>query len=786
MSVATIGPYRIERLLGSGGMGEVYLAYDDRLRRKVAIKQLRPGKDADEEQRERLRREAQAVARLSHSSIVQVFDIVTEHDVDHVVMEYVEGETLADQLGSGPLPNSRLLRMAREVCSGLVEAHSKGIAHRDLKAENVIITATGQSKILDFGLAKQLWESEHDTRLSVAGTVVGTYRAMSPEQAAGKDVDHRSDLFSFGVLLYEACTGKTPFHAESSLAILSKVLTQKHTPAIELAPHVGDAFSALIDDLLRKDPQNRPQTAVEVASRLERVRDQLGVSTGSAAPYPVSSAGSVAGRTDSSTSSGHAFDPFAPTSSHSVVDAGLRSIAVLPFVNMSSDEENEYFSDGLTEDLAMVLSKIDGLDVASRTSAFAYKGKDMDVQEIGAALDVESILEGSVRKAGKRIRITARVVNVDDGRQVWSERYDRDLEDVFAVQDEIAQTIAEELEVEMLGGVEVPERREAPDVDAYNLYLKGRYHWNRRYAGGLQKGMEFFQQAIQIDPSFALPYSGLADSFAILGFYNYLPPNEAFPKALTAARQALALDESLAEAHASLAWATTFYEWDWKTAERHYQRALKLNPGWGTAYSWYSFHLHALGETEASRRTIEKAHRVEPLAVAISGALSFSMFLHRQYDRGIQIAREALEIDSEFAAAHAFIAFNLLGKREWDDAVEVLEKTVELMGGLSLVKGLLGYCLAKKGDEDAARRILDELLETSKKAYVSTFFVAAVYMGLGEKEDCWEWLEKAYEERNNWLVFLDVLPIFEPLRLEDRFVKMKEKIGLPTDETLES
>ena len=760
-------------------MGDVYLAYDDRLRRRVAIKQLRPGKDADGEQRERLRREAQAVARLSHNAIVQVYDIVTENDLDHVVMEYVEGESLAELLCAGPLPNSRLLRLAREVCAGLVEAHSKGIAHRDLKAENVLVTASGQSKILDFGLAKQLWESERDTRLSVAGTIVGTYRAMSPEQALGKDVDHRSDLFSFGVLLYEASTGKTPFHAESSLAILSKVLTQPHVPALDLAPQIGEGFSALIDDLLRKDPQNRPQTAVEVANRLERVAEQLGVSSGAASPYSLSST-SIGSRSDASTSGVRAFDPYASSSSHSGIIDGLRSIAVLPFVNMSSDEENEYFSDGLTEDLSMVLSQLDGLNVASRTSAFAYKGKDMDVQEIGAALGVQSILEGSVRKAGQRIRITARVVNVADGQQVWSERYDRQLEDVFELQDEIAQTIAEQLEVTILGTGEFHAAREAPDVDAYNLYLKGRYHWNRRYGGGLQKGMEFFQQAIQVDPGFALPYSGLADSFAILGFYNYLPPNEAFPKALTAARQALALDETLAEAHASLAWATTFYEWDWKTAERHYQRALKLNPRWATAYSWYSFHLHALGQTEASRRTIEKAHRVEPLAVGISGALSFSMFLHRQYDRGLQVAKDALDIDSEFAAAYPFMAFNHIGQRDWPKAVKVLEKAVVLMGGLSLVKGLLGYSLAKNGEEERARKVLDDLLQTSESAYVSAFFVAAVYMGLGSELDTWEWLEVAYEERNNWLVFIDVLPIFEPLRFQPRYLDLLKKIGLPS------
>lgn len=771
-----IGPYRVERQLGSGGMGEVFLAYDERLHRHVAIKLLRSAKGAPPDLRERFRREAQAVAKLNHSTIVQIYDIVVEDDADHIVMEYVEGKALSTLLAANPLPLPKLIRIAREVCAGLVEAHSKGIAHRDLKAENIVITPTGQAKILDFGLAKKLWEPELNTALSVPGAVLGTFRSMSPEQAQGREVDHRTDLFSFGVLLYEAATGKSPFHGGSGLALLAKVITQRQVPAKSLVPELGDELSDLIDRLLEKLPEKRPQTALEVAAALDRLAERHHVTTTSVSTFSSVSGSHGAVRDDSTAEI--RFNPFSSSSGQSLRRDSSRSIAVLPFVNMSADEENEYFSDGLTEDLAVVLAQLPGLRVASHTSSFAFKGKSLNIQEIGATLQVESVLTGSVRKAGKRLRITAQVTNVSDGFQVWSERYDRDLDDVFALQDEIAKTIAETLKLK-LGNFDQPlKQRFTPDVEAYNLYLKGRYHWNRRYAGGLRKGMELFQQAIAADPGFAQPYAGLADSFAILAFYNYLPPHEGFSKALTAARQALALDEKLAEAHASLAWVTSFFEWDWKNAEREFQRAIGLNPNWGTAYSWYSFHLLALGHFDASRRAIEKAQQVEPLSVSIGGAVSFSMFLHGDYERGLQVAKDAIETDANFAAGYTFMGWNLLGKQAWDEAIEMLEKALELMGGLSLVKGMLGYCYAKKGDEAKARALLAELLTQAETSYVSTFFVGFLYLGLGDRESFFDWLEKAFEERNNWLVFLEVLPTFAEVRSDVRMRALSAKIGL--------
>lgn len=770
-----IGPYLVERQLGSGGMGEVFLAYDDRLRRHVAIKQLRPDKSAPD-LRERFRREAQAVAMLSHGSIVQIYDILEVGGIDHLVMEFVEGKPLAAVVAAGPLPAARVVRLAKEICSGLAEAHAKGIVHRDLKSENVILTREGKAKILDFGLAKQL--SEPDPGLSVAGAVVGTYRSMSPEQAQGHQVDHRTDLFSLGVLLYEAATGRSPFQGPSALATLAKLVTQKQIPARSLVPEIGEELSGLIDWLLEKAPESRPQSAAAIGAALERFGDVYPQASTSTFKIYSSSAAIPLPPTHSDDAT-KVFNPFVSSSTHTTVGDTLRSIAVLPFVNRSADEENEYFSDGLTEDLTLVLSQIPGLKVASRTSAFSFKGKHLTVQEIGRALQVESVLEGSVRKAGQRLRISAQVTSVADGHQLWSERYDRDLTDVFALQDEIAKTIAEALKIK-LGRLEhLPiAKRATPDVEAYNLYLKGRYHWNRRYAGGLQKGMEHFHQAIALDPKFALPYSGLADSFAILAFYNYIPPHDGFSQALNAARQALALDPDLSEAHACVAWVTSFFVWDWKTAENEFQRAIGLNPDWGTAYSWYSFHLHALGHSEASWRAIEKAFEIEPLSVSIGGALSFSCYLHGDYDRGAQAAREALEIDANFAAGYSFLGFNLMGREAWPEAIEAFATASRLMGGLSLVKGLHGFCCARGGQEERAREILGELHEAGGKGYVSTFFVAWLLFGLNQLDACFEWLEKAFEERNNWLVFLEVLPTLAPLRADPRFRSLSQRIGL--------
>ena len=779
MPVEKIGPYRVERQLGSGGMGEVFLAYDDRLRRHVAIKQLRPDKTSPD-LRERFRREAQAVAILCHSSIVQVFDLVEQDGIDHLVMEFVEGKPLSALIAGGPLPAPKVVRLAKDVCSGLAEAHSKGIVHRDLKSENIMVTRAGQAKILDFGLAKQL--AEPDAGLSVVGAVVGTYRSMSPEQAQGHQVDHRTDLFSFGVLLYEAATGKSPFQGPSALATLAKLVTQRQIPARSLEPEIGEELSGLIDWLLEKTPERRPQDAAAIGAVLERfgeVYPQTSTSTSTSFFRGFSSSAALPLPLTHSDDATKVFNPFVSSSTHTTVSYTLRSIAVLPFVNRSADEENEYFSDGLTEDLTQVLSQIPGLKVASRTSAFSFKGKNLTVQEIGRALGVESVLEGSVRKAGQRLRISAQVTSAGDGHQLWSERYDRDLTDVFALQDEIARTIAEALKIK-LGRLEhLPiAKRATPDVEAYNLYLKGRYHWNRRFAGGLQKGMEHFRQAIAADPKFALPHSGLADSFAILAFYNYIPPHLGFSQALAAARQALALDPDLSEAHACVAWVTSFFVWDWKAAENEFQRAIGLNPNWGTAYSWYSFHLHALGHSEASWRAIEKAFQIEPLSVSISGALSFNCYLHGEYDRGAQVARDALEIDANFAAGFSFLGFNLMGQKAWPEAIEAFETAIRMMGGLSLVKGLLGYCYAKSGQEEKARQVLDELLETGKTAYVSTFFVAWLQFGLGEIDACFEWLDKSFEERNNWLAFLEVLPTLEPLRSDPRFASLSARIGL--------
>lgn len=782
-----VGPYRVERQLGSGGMGEVLLAFDDRLQRHVAIKKLHLAMFSAPDLRERFRREAQAVAKLNHSSIVQIHDIVVEDDTEHIVMEYVEGKTLASLVAAGPLPVGKVIRIAREVCAGLVEAHSKGIAHRDLKAENVVITPTGQAKILDFGLAKRLWDTEFNPSQTAPGAVFGTFRAMSPEQAQGREVDHRSDLFSFGVLLYEALTGKSPFHGSSGLSLLAQVISQRQPPAKSLVPEIPDELSDWIDRLLEKAPERRPQTAIEVAIALERLAERYpasstaglaplspSLSTSSLSPSP--SAGRAGFRGDSSVEL--VFDPFSSSTAHPTTSGQGRSIAVLPFANLSADAENEYFSDGLTEDLASVLAQIPGLRVASHTSSLAFKGKSPSVQEVGTALNVESVLTGSVRKAGVRLRITARLTHVRDGFEAWSERYDRELNDVFALQDEIARTIAETLRLELAGDGRAARVRSAPDGEAYNAYLKGRYHWSRRFAGGLRKGMEYFQQAIAADPAFAPPYTGLADSFAILAFYNYVAPGDGFPKALAAARQALALDESLAEAHASLALVMSFYEWDWKTAEREFQRAIGLNPGWGTAYAWYSVHLFALGHPEASRRAIEKAMRVEPLSASIGGAASFSMFLQGDHDRGIRLAKEALETDPSFAAGYAFLGWNLLGKEAWGEATSVLETAVERMGDPSLVKAMLGFCHARSGDEAKARAVLAELLGRAETSYVSSFFVALLYLALEERDKVFEWLDKAFDERNNWLAFLESLPTLAPLRSDPRMRVLSTRVGL--------
>jgi TolB-like protein len=543
--------------------------------------------------------------------------------------------------------------------------------------------------------------------------------------------------------MYEMLAGRPPFRAESAQSVLYAVLNRNPEPLTTVRPEVPVSVWRVVRRALERSPADRYQSADEMLAALVGTNS----TTGTAAVI-------LSGQ-----------------------ERTLPSIAVLPFVDMSPQKDQEYFCEGIAEELLNSLSGLKHLRVAARSSSFKFKGQTLDATEIGAQLRVSSILEGSVRKAGDRLRITAQLIDTTGGFHLWSERYDRNIDDVFAVQEEIARAIVEKLKVNLLGGTEAPLVRQlTDDVEAYNAYLKGRYYWNRRYAGGLQKGMQCFQQSIERDPEFAPPHSGLADCWNILAFYGYVPPTVGFPKAKAAALKALAIDDRLAEAHTSLAWATTFFDWDWRTGERGFMRALQLNPDYGIAHLWYAFFLSAMGRTEEGREHLRRARVAEPLSMMTNAAASFFMYLHRIFDQGIEEAQRALELDASFGPAHSFLANNYALKGRFDEAVRACDTALHLLERLPNIEAWAGYCYARAGQQTKAVEILERL--TNSERYVSAYHVAMLCLALERTEEVFEWLGKAYENRDNWMVFLNIDPIFDDIRSDPRYVALVEKVGL--------
>ncbi|HVS01693.1 MAG TPA: protein kinase [Thermoanaerobaculia bacterium] len=754
--------FELLELIGKGGFGEVYRARDELLGRLVAVKILPQELAADTDYRDRFLREARAASSLNHPNICTIHQFGDANGRTFIAMELIDGITLRKHIGRSPLPAEEAVRLALQIADGLAAAHDKGIVHRDIKSANILLNAEHQVKILDFGLAKQLFQGSFDGDTETAplaatreGSFLGTIDYMSPEQLQGRTVDHRSDLFAFGVVCHEMLTGELPFSGDSVFEKASAILHVDPSSLRLLRDSAPAALTAIVLKMLARRPERRWSSAAEVRQALAGL---AGDSTASAGRHGISSA----------------LERSVPE------EFAGPSVAVLPFKNMSADPENEFFSDGLAEELTNDLAKVEGLKVASRTSAFAFKDKPDDVRQIGWSLGVKHIVEGSVRKASDRLRISVQMVNAVDGYHIWSETYDRRLDDIFALQDELARTIVGNLKVKLVGeGRPLGGRRYTDDVEAYNLYLKGRYFWNRRYAAGLQKGMGFFQQAIERDPAFALPYAGLADSFNMLAFYNFLPPRQGFPKGQAAAHKALELDPGLAEAHASLGWARAFYDWDWEGAERSFERALAIDPEHGMAHFWRAFFLVAVGRTSDSLEAIKRARQIEPLSALVNGGTAYLLYFHRDPQRAIKEAEQALEMDSAFRAAHTFLGWNKILLGDLEGALEAWRAALDLMPGLTVAEGLVGYCRARLGDVEAAREIERDLADRREGPYVSPYAMAVLNLGLGERDRAFAWLDRAYDERNNFLGFLAVDPIFDEIREDRRFAELMARVGVP-------
>jgi serine/threonine protein kinase/Flp pilus assembly protein TadD len=784
----TLSHYRILSRLGAGGMGEVYLAEDTQLGRKVAIKSLPNVAAADAQARKRLIREAQAAAKLDHPNICSIYEVVSDDDRSFIVMQYVEGETLAKRIAHKPLELPEALDTALQLADAIAEAHSRGIIHRDIKPQNIMITARGQAKMLDFGLAKVVRESVSTTSeaetcslLTDPGMIIGTVPYMSPEQLRGEPVDERSDLFSFGSVLYEMVTGRNPFGAESAVATISAILTLEPAPLARYAHDVPSELQRILHKTLEKDRDERYQSAGDLLVDLKNLKRDTESFTRVIVTEP------VAGKRRSNVHrwalvmaalvaaallvTGAYLLGFRPN----IVDRPIDSVAVLPLANGSGDANAEYLSDGITENIINRLSQLPQLRVMARTTVFRYKGLEVDPQTAGRDLSVRAVVTGRVRRVGDSLEIQAELVDVSNGSQLWGQKYNRKLIDILAVQDEIASQISEKLRLK-LGDQDKARlaKRYTDNPRAYELYLKGRYHLTKWTEQDFKTGLEYLKQAIAVEPRYALAYSGLAEAYSISPLTS---PRESLRDAKQAANTALEIDETLAEAHASLAVVEMYLDWDWSGAEREFKRALELNPGNTSAHQWYAWYLGLMGRFDESIAELKRAEQLDPMSPNIAGALGGSSFWARKYDRAIEHYQRALDLDPSLTIMRLFMAEAYEQMGRFQEALAECQK-VSLTDKSPTTMAELARAYAMFGRRDEAQKILVDLKEVSRQRYFPSYAVATIYTGLGDKERALEWLEKAYEERCGWMAFLKVDPALDSLRSDGRFKDLLRRVGL--------
>ncbi len=776
-----INQYKILSPIGKGGMGEVYLAQDSKLDRRVALKILPPEFAENKDRMRRFVREAKSASALNHPNILTIFEFGTDGEVHFIAAEFVRGETLRAKL-KGSLSLLETLDITIQIASALQAAHEAGIIHRDIKPENVMIREDGIVKVLDFGLAKLVkqfpLDAEAETLMkgqTQTGMVIGTAAYMSPEQARGARVDARTDVFSFGCVLYEALCGRRPFAGETINHIIVAIMEQQPPALSKLIERCPAEIERITEKCLAKDAGERYQTAKDLLNDLKEFKEELSFQAKlerTAASHAQEAQTQIL-RSDTTPENQEVKQK---TNPHSAI-SNQQSIAVLPFANMSADEDNEYFCDGLAEELLNALAKIENLKVAARTSAFSFKGKNANIGEIGEKLSVKTILEGSVRKSGNRVRITVQLINVADGYHLWSEVYDRKMQDVFAIQDEITATTIRNLKIKLLKPFSIDEATPA-NFEAYNACLKGRHYLNRRTAADILKSVQYFERSILLEPEYAPAFSGLADSYNLLGAGDYavLSPGEAFPKAKQAATRALEIDPSLANAHTALGWAATFYDWDLSRGEQHYLKALELNPGYATTHHWYGMLLAIRGNFDKAVVEIETARRLDPLSPIVNSDVAWVLYHARRYDEAIAQCRETIELAPNFSVAHWNLGQSLREKGMLADAIAEFEKADELSGGNQVFQATLAHALALSGKKDRAIQILERFMIDSKTRYVAPHAMVMIYIGLGDYEQAVQWLERAYEERSDFITEAFVNPAVDPLRDNPHFQEVMQRL----------
>jgi len=812
----SLGHYRITSKIGAGGMGVVYLAEDTRLRRKVALKILPENIAQDSDRLRRFEQEAHSASALNHPNILTIYEFGVEGETHFLAAEFVEGETLRGIFNQKTLKLSEVLDISIQIAGALSVAHGALIIHRDIKPENIMLRPDGFVKVLDFGLAKLVGHKPIGTEQSTVkqnetakGVILGTVNYMSPEQAQGERVDERTDIFSFGVMLYEMIAGRTPFGSDSMPETFSNLMNSEPQPLMRFAANVPSELQRIVSKTLRKNKDERYQTMRDILADLKDLRETVAFDERSKkTPSPGAEnatailqapAGKVNSQTDE-TNYGFArqikqrkllagsvliallvgaigFGYYFLSAKNSPLNGGgKKSLAVLPFANASQDANAEYLSDGITESIINNLSQLSGLRVMSRSSAFRFKNNQTDTKNIGSQLGVESLVTGDIKQLGDKFIINVRLIDASDDSQIWGNQYVKTSADIIAAQEEIAEAVAQNLRLKL---TRQTGKNYTENAKAYELYLRGRYHYFKITDPEIRRSIDFYQQAIDVDPNYALAYAGIADAYRTLSLTGTVPSGEAMPQSKAAARKALEINPDLAEAHIALGWVEFLYDWDWSAAESDLKKAIELAPNNSGAHFAYAHFLSNTARHDEAVAEGKRARELDPLSPFVSAFEGHFLFFAGRNDEAIARLQKTLEIEPNYWLTHGVLARVYTYQKRYPEAIAEARKAKELSGGSAHTIVGLGYTLAKSGNREQAQASLTELKSLAAQTNVPAISFATIYNGLGDREESLKYLEKSFQERDSMLLFIKIDPVWDDFRNDPRFQELLRKVGFP-------